>query len=508
MVADPRAKRFLSPFFLIAAMLFGPALTKAQKVEECSVSKTNQNCTLIIDRSIPVAPPAIQMYSTQSMVVVVKNPLFFERYSLDFQTGQAVIAPDVSSAIVQALLPSLAKLGEFASRSANFVAPAGGCDDAKITSLPDEGGVGDTVTPFQVCVAGLSKTAIGLYKKLEPYVAPDSASPDPVVGSELTLEKLEAIQRAIDDYVSSELVISSRISSIAGARKAPVDALGVTELTALQKVSDAVATDLAAYSQRITDLKDFKNGAVACSALKIDMTPAEKKKAEEDTKNHKTTSPPMCVRLSSRPDDPDVYRNMVTRTITYSLNMFNVVGNSQNGVPDPSKKKPLATVAINFAEERKSARSAFRLEASAGAFFSTLPIRSFSVAPQFTKGVITDKIIGQNVLHPTVVPFAAANYRITDDLPGRWKSNLYLTGAVGINPNTVSADFATGLSYAWRLLMVSGLAHFGHDVSLAQGLTVGESLGAGFNGSLPTKTHWTTAFAFGLSVRIPALVGR
>ena len=43
---------------------------------------------------------------------------------------------------------------------------------------------------------------------------------------------------------------------------------------------------------------------------------------------------------------------------------------------------------------------------------------------------------------------------------------------------------------------------------LTQGLHVGESLGAGFNGSLPTHTYWTTAFAVGLSVRIPSLTGR
>jgi hypothetical protein len=118
-------------------------------------------------------------------------------------------------------------------------------------------------------------------------------------------------------------------------------------------------------------------------------------------------------------------------------------------------------------------------------------------------------VIAKNILHPTVVPFAAANYRLTDDLKHfRWKSNIYLTDAVGINPNTVSADFATGISWAYRALMVSALAHFGHEVSLTQGLTVGESFGPGFNGNLPTQTHWTTSFAICLSGRIPSLVGR
>ena len=113
------------------------------------------------------------------------------------------------------------------------------------------------------------------------------------------------------------------------------------------------------------------------------------------------------------------------------------------------------------------------------------------------------------MLHPTVVPFAAGNYRLTNDLKWtRWKSNWYWTGAVGINPNSVSADFGTGLSLSWRALMLSALCHFGHEVRLTQGLHVGESLGAGFNGSVPTQTYWTESFALGVSIRVPSLTGR
>ena len=507
MTAYASPKKCSALLFVVLASLIVPTLARAQKNPECSLSKTNENCTLVIDRSNPLAPPTIQMYSTQTVLVIVKNPLFFERYSLDFQSGQAVISPDVSSAIIQALLPAFGKL-QISSSSANYVPTGDPCDDAKITSLPNDGGVEDTVTAFQVCFSGLFKTAMDIYRKLDPFVAPDSASPSVVVESNLTLDKLEAIQSSIDDYVSSELEVSSHITSIATARKSTADALGVTELTAMQKVSDAVSTDLAAYSQRITDLEDFDNGADDCTKF-IDLTRAEKEQAEDDKKNNRPTSPPMCVVLSSKIDNPDVYQKMATRTVTYSLNTFNLVSNSQVAVPDPTKKKALATVAINFADNPKVAGSAFRLEASAGAFFSTLPIRSFSVEPIFTSGVITNKVIAQNVLHPTVVPFAAANYRLSNDLSwSRWKSNFYLTGAVGINPNTVSADFAVGPSFSWRALMVSALAHFGHEVSLAQGLTVGQSLGATFNGTLPTKTRWTTSFAIGLSVRVPSLVGR
>jgi hypothetical protein len=79
---------------------------------------------------------------------------------------------------------------------------------------------------------------------------------------------------------------------------------------------------------------------------------------------------------------------------------------------------------------------------------------------------------------------------------------------VGVNPNTKTADFAVGPSISFRALMISALAHWGHENRLSDGFTNGENLGATFTGTVPTDTHWTTAFALGFSVRVPALIGR
>jgi hypothetical protein len=40
---------------------------------------------------------------------------------------------------------------------------------------------------------------------------------------------------------------------------------------------------------------------------------------------------------------------------------------------------------------------------------------------------------------------------------------------VGINPNTVSVDFGTGISLSYQALMLSALRHWGHDVRLTAG---------------------------------------
>ena len=201
---------------------------------------------------------------------------------------------------------------------------------------------------------------------------------------------------------------------------------------------------------------------------------------------------------------------MVTRTVTYALNTYNLVSYSQEAAVDASKKKTLGgNIVLNFADGPNLGKSpALRWEASAGVFFSSLPIRSFSAVPVFDGTNVTDNKVAQTIVRPTVIPYAAGNYRLTNDLKwSKWKSNLYLTGAVGVNPNTVSADFAAGLSLSWRTFMVSPLWHYGHDTRLV-GFTVGEPLGAAFKSTLPTQTFWTSAFGIGIGIRIPPITGR
>jgi len=471
------------------------AAPDVSKLPECSLGKTNESCKLVIDRRNPVAPPNVQMYSDQTLTVIVKNPLFFERYFLDFQTGQAVLTPDVASSIVQGLLPSLAK-----TQFRTAAPPADPCASA-IAAAPTAGHVADVVSVFQDCLSQLARQATDIYRRLEPFVAPASVMPVQNAISESPGDLLQPITA----FEKSEIALSSKITTIAGdtnLKNSVLDAPAILQLSNLQKLADAVANDLLGYGQRIAELPTAaglkKNGFQDCKSI-IKVTAAEQNI--------------QCVAITSRRDNERVYQKMVTRTITYSLDALNLVSNPQEAAPDPTKKKLLASVVINFADTPTKfagiPHTPFRWEASAGVFFSTLPIRSFSVAPVFNNGVITDNTVAQNILRPTVVPFAAANYRLTNDLGWtRWKSDVYWTGAIGVNPNTVSADFATGLSMSWRALMLSALCHFGHDVRLTQGFHNGQSLGPTFNAKLPTQTYWTESFALGVSIRVPSLTGR
>jgi hypothetical protein len=476
--------------------------TQVRDLKTCNVSKTNATCKLVIDRSNPLNPPTIQMYSDQMVVVIIKNPLPVERYFLDDgATGAATVNPDQISAVAQGLFPAAAKVesGQVAFFSLAIKAKPGACKAPDLTDPKWPANPSDiaATTIFEDCLAELAQEILAIYQNLEAYTMPDALTPN--ADPSAPAATLAQIKASIEAFLVPESVLSAKIASLANLKNLNAsDSAAVVRNTNFQKIADGYATDLLGYDQRISDLADgYKVAWHPCEYFGV-LTKQEQQKGVAAA----------CVRVISRQDGAGIYNGMVTRTKVYTLDTMNLVVNAQEGNPDATKKKTTATVTLNFADDPKKA-STLRLEASAGVFFSTLPVRSFSVAPTFNGTVVTNNTVAQNIIHPTAVPFAAGNYRLTNDLKwSKWKSNIYWTGAIGINPNTVSADFATGPSLSWRALMISALAHFGHDQKLTQGFTVGESLGPTFSAKLPSKSYWTEAFAIGISVRIPALTGR
>src|SRR5271156_2665529 len=86
--------------FALAILCAGWSFALRAQQPQCSLSKTNSSCELVVDRSNPVAPSTVQMYSDQYLTVRIQHPLPFERYFLDFTTGQAALSPDVASSII------------------------------------------------------------------------------------------------------------------------------------------------------------------------------------------------------------------------------------------------------------------------------------------------------------------------------------------------------------------------------------------------------------------------
>jgi len=458
--------------------------------DECSIAKTNASCTLTIDRRNPLAPPTIQMYPGQTLTVVVRNPYYFERYFMDYTSGQVALSPDVASSIVGGLLTPLKNFQIHALDQAKLPPPD--CTPQNIIKNTPASAVGvaGATELYARCLSDFVRKSRRIYLQLEPMVSPDSHSNEAIelasTNFQILCDKMK-LEQEIGELAAEEIQLSNSIGAVGkyptsstDARPLSVTNTAVEKLVAALAVTDGIAKDLTAYRFRLEDIPSFENAGTYC----IDPT-----KAPEDVLKWQTKD----VTLFPLRDPNTLDPKLVTRQITYSIDVLNLVQNAQEAVPTSTTKKAIATVTVLYGDSK--------WEASVGTFFSTLPVRSFSAS---NGGIIT-----QNILHPTVVPFAAANYRITKDLSWtRWRSAAYLTGAVGVNPNTVSADFAAGPSLSWRGLMVSALWHYGHDTRLTQGFKVGGTLPSSYSGKPPNETFWTSSFAVGIAVRVPSLTGR
>jgi hypothetical protein len=201
--------------------------------------------------------------------------------------------------------------------------------------------------------------------------------------------------------------------------------------------------------------------------------------------------------------------------ITFTVNAQNEIANSLFGLPSASQKQAVATITALFANPH--------FEVSAGAFFSWLPNPTFSNKTDvaITNGVpapVNVKIDMTKTVGPLIIPFTAANYRISreyDWIGGR-RSAFYATLGIGLNPYNTQVEYASGFSFSWRYLMFSPLYHLGHGIHLTQGEQVGQiwcQYGAAAGSTPPpcagsppspsTTNFWRGAFALGISVRVP-----
>jgi len=399
----------------------------------CAIAKTNGSCTLTIDRKNPLAPPTIQMYPKSVLTVKVQNPYYFERYFMDYTSGQLALSPDVASTITGGLLAPLKNFQVHAFDGKN--PPPLDCSPTYIVEHTPKAATGDMTTVTELyghCLADFIQKSRELYLRLEPMAYPDAHSAEAAELASTNFKILCAsgtLAYDIDQLAAKEIQLSNSIGSVGKLATSDKDArpLSVTNAT-LEKlvaslvVADAIAKDLTAYRFRLEDLPSFPDAVALCANPEYAPAKALNWKSEEIT---------LFPLRDPRTSDP----KLVTRQVTYAIDALNLVTNAQEAVPSSTTKKPIASITVLYGDSK--------WEASAGTFFSSLAVRSF--------GASRDSKITQNVLHPTVVPFAAANYRVSNDLSWtKWRSAIYLTGAIGVNPNTVSADFGAGPSISWR----------------------------------------------------------
>ncbi|BDC51790.1 hypothetical protein F183_A41050 [Bryobacterales bacterium F-183] len=146
---------------------------------------------------------------------------------------------------------------------------------------------------------------------------------------------------------------------------------------------------------------------------------------------------------------------------------------------------------------------ATRWELSTGLLFSNLRTNSYSNAVVFEAGmpVLNRYKVTEAKTIPTVVPAALIHYRLSERQRPSGRTAWLATVGAGVNAASTSADFAGGLSFAWKSFVLSFLAHSTRDLRLTNGYGVGLELPA----ATPTPTterSWVLKGAIGLSYRI------
>ncbi len=306
MMPPRRALMALSTCFRILSVVFGIAFAFGNLPQSfgqtvtipghgtapyCSLSKTNGVCALVIDRENPIAPSTVQMFSGQTVFVLLKHPLPFERYFLDVGTGQAALTPDVTSTIAQTTFAALGKLSLFTTKTASgshaFSVMAEdqkdeqeltACNDDhfKAPNWPSPGEVRQNSATFYNCFGQLANFALETYRRFEPITSPDSLTsagglpPEPY----FYISQRPSFLIAINEYAKYETLISNEISVLSKAPsvynpptqptdpKAPKpptpysadDVNFIEEMVIYQKLIDAVSADLLGYEARIRDI--------------------------------------------------------------------------------------------------------------------------------------------------------------------------------------------------------------------------------------------------------------
>lgn len=152
---------------------------------------------------------------------------------------------------------------------------------------------------------------------------------------------------------------------------------------------------------------------------------------------------------------------------------------------------------------------------STGLGFSNLVYRTFNNTPLMQNGV---PVVGSNGNALSVVtesdtklsvmaPEVLGSYLIPGlsklEVKCSFGCSLLVSGGIGANLTTKSADFDTGLSIRIANFLLTPAIHFGRESRLIDGITVGSQLGPSAPSTLPTETKWVRKFGIVFSYVIP-----
>jgi len=549
----------VSSGILLAVCFVTPIYSSPQgdNLPGCSTEKVNGACKVIVDRNYPIQLPTIQVKPRAHVSVQVINALPYEALSLDSNPAgaQAVAGADQFSTLIAQAIPYLKQIQISSDVEFQAIAPPPLPDQPRNPLQDKLNNLRSLVAQPWLTVTRYLKSVTKVYYQLQEIVAPfprPRTERDPSLGPAPWL-----------DFARWRLFVLCELRGCNSPPAGEVDqnllAQGIDLLATLPSGSPLKYPDTGS----IFDENAF-NVAVAGIGRDIEALPPELQQSYRDQLARIVNSKARLIivlgqyqtaitgvvkdlgtylvsieqvsgievdRTSPAElgtiDDPQTVSSSVAsstrllgRAVSYSVNGVNQIAAFVASVPTAAKK-PVVVINVLFADPR--------FEVSAGVFFSSLPSRTFSNVTTVSQNPGTVPSVGnvyiaETPIRPTVLPFVAANYRLGPNFTVRnsRRMALYATAGIGLNAYNGSAEYAGGISFGWRSIMLNILGHVGRELVLTQGEYVGEVWCNANPNAQPTdnppkcvstppapstKHSWTGAIAFGLSYRLPITFG-
>jgi hypothetical protein len=516
----------------------------------CSTEKVNDDCVVTVDRNYPVTLPTIQMSPRKKVLVRVVNPLPFETLTLDPQSAQLLPGADQAAGLVTAVIPdlknfSLISKSNFDELNLNFVLPIPQRTPELSAVQEDLATLSKMLNVAIEAIDPLFDNVTKVYAQLKQIVSPlprpeyaqapgvPDGTPDPwnqygEWRTALICEFAggEGCNTVFTDVLGTADSLQKRLPVASGPQPANL----LFNSKEFDRLADKTEKDIEKLPQVqrpqfTSELKRRRAGQTrintSLTSLAVNL-PNIMKDMQAYFGNINLAKP--TIQRSATLDlgviyDPKTGRSnrFLGRQVAFSVNAVNQISTFIAAVPTSSQKTSLETITVLYANPI--------FEVSAGAFFSSLPNRSFANQTAVTQNpggfpTLGNISIVQTDTRPEIIPFAGANWRLGPEFvwPGGRRGAVYLTLAAALNPYNTMPEFGGGLSLSWRSLLFTPMYHLGHGVHLTQGegnkqvwCNVSATAGSTPPPCSPappnpsTKNYWTNAVGFGVSVRVPTV---
>ncbi len=448
--------------------------------EPCLANGTHQyankkTCSIRVNRTVPGSPLPVTVPKGTTVQIYVDGRLPLETIQF-VQTLDSVAAPDFGLALVKAFSPGISAI-----------------------TIRGGGKLGVPLTNFEKDQqADVAKTLVADQKTLSDVAAElanfkdgDYAFADARCSPKATYDCAKTALAADADEAAKLTPPASTVQYLDSDITARINACAALP-TSLPKPKDATDNDSQTPEQRAEEQRQFC--LTLAQGLQERQTTIHTALLEVQDKITATSA--LSKALKTLPGG-----GVFIARITGDVNKKATVKITAKDVSSGTSTD-IATVTITW--------QGTNFSLSSGILLSTLPNRTYANSPIIINGLpvldnsgkVTTEVTESDTRPSIVTPLALFNYEVTRKNYAGGKFGVLVSGGLGANLTTKSADYALGLSFRYREALFSPMLHYGRETFLSNGVTVGQKLGSS-PPTLPTEQNFKPAFGLAITYRIP-----